>query len=711
MAEQTSNIKVNVDLKQAIADFELLDKNVEETKDSIIGLEAQILKLEKERANLDPKALNRLRDYNEAIAKTKQRLKEEKGDLKQLNAERSKAKKNVDELTKKNKDLEGATSMLDRATGGLISGFKAMKTAVGGAIKSLGKMKVALLASGIGLIVVTIGALVAAFKRSEEGQNKFAKLMGVIGAVTNQLLDGLATFGEAIINVITKPKEAWNSFVDAMKTGYEFIKAQVLDRLIGTFIIAQGKVEKAILKMRIAWKKFWGNDKAVKSLTKQLNKVEEKIQEGAKKIANANKQISDSYNSAKESIKGVIDETIREGKIAADIADQRAKADKIERKLIVERAEATRKVNELREKAARREDFSSEQRIEFLKEAGRVEEEIVNKQIDAAKIRLEQKQRENALGKTTKEDLDEVANLEAKLINLEGKRLRKQKAISAEITTNIREEKREKEEAIKEFTDKYVYLPGMGFVSRESWEKMKADGKAIEDKLKEFETRREDEAAETELQKLQLEEQRTLAELDRLNATEDQKLQVKKFYSDKYLEIDAKNKKQEENLDKQVAAAKLATAGQVFQLVGQIAKKGSKVGKIAAIGQTVISGIQSVQNAYATAQISPITAVNPGYPLQQAIIAGAFSAAQLAKLIATNPESPAAAGGLRPTEGGGNQPAVPQFNIVGQGGPSQLASALADQEQPPVQAYVVSQDVTTAQSLENNIISGATLGG
>ena len=82
MAEQTSNIKVNVDLKQAIADFELLDKNVEETKDSIISLEAQILKLEKERAALDPKALNRLRDYNEAIDKTKQRLKEEKGDLK-----------------------------------------------------------------------------------------------------------------------------------------------------------------------------------------------------------------------------------------------------------------------------------------------------------------------------------------------------------------------------------------------------------------------------------------------------------------------------------------------------------------------------------------------------------------------------------------------------------------------------------------------------
>ena len=55
--------------------------------------------------------------------------------------------------------------------------------------------------------------------------------------------------------------------------------------------------------------------------------------------------------------------------------------------------------------------------------------------------------------------------------------------------------------------------------------------------------------------------------------------------------------------------------------------------------------------------------------------------------------------------------AAPEFNIVGQGGASQLAASIAEQESEPVQAYVVSQDVTTAQSLENNIITGATLGG
>lgn len=55
-------------------------------------------------------------------------------------------------------------------------------------------------------------------------------------------------------------------------------------------------------------------------------------------------------------------------------------------------------------------------------------------------------------------------------------------------------------------------------------------------------------------------------------------------------------------------------------------------------------------------------------------------------------------------------PAAPQFNIVGAAPTTQLASAIGEQTQEPVQAYVVSQDVTTAQSLENNIIQGASLG-
>ena len=51
---------------------------------------------------------------------------------------------------------------------------------------------------------------------------------------------------------------------------------------------------------------------------------------------------------------------------------------------------------------------------------------------------------------------------------------------------------------------------------------------------------------------------------------------------------------------------------------------------------------------------------------------------------------------------------APDFNVVGQSGFNQVATALGQQNNTPIQAYVVSGDVTTAQALENNIIDTAT---
>jgi len=51
---------------------------------------------------------------------------------------------------------------------------------------------------------------------------------------------------------------------------------------------------------------------------------------------------------------------------------------------------------------------------------------------------------------------------------------------------------------------------------------------------------------------------------------------------------------------------------------------------------------------------------------------------------------------------------APAFNIVGQSDANQLADAFSSQ-QSPIKAYVVANDVTTAQSLDRNIIDSATL--
>ena len=65
-----------------------------------------------------------------------------------------------------------------------------------------------------------------------------------------------------------------------------------------------------------------------------------------------------------------------------------------------------------------------------------------------------------------------------------------------------------------------------------------------------------------------------------------------------------------------------------------------------------------------------------------------------------------------PSSGGGvpsapSQP--PAFNVVGASDTNQLATAIGSQQQKPVQAYVVSNDITTAQEMDRNIIDGASI--
>ena len=70
-------------------------------------------------------------------------------------------------------------------------------------------------------------------------------------------------------------------------------------------------------------------------------------------------------------------------------------------------------------------------------------------------------------------------------------------------------------------------------------------------------------------------------------------------------------------------------------------------------------------------------------------------------------------GGGSVTGGRGMTAAVPSipasFNIVGQGGTNQLAQSIGAQESQPIKAYVVASDVSTAQSMERNIVQSASI--
>ena len=200
------------------------------------------------------------------------------------------------------------------------------------------------------------------------------------------------------------------------------------------------------------------------------------------------------------------------------------------------------------------------------------------------------------------------------------------------------------------------------------------------------------------------------ARLKKINDDEWQRLQ--KQYDD------------ERDLEKQ----KIRDRAMVVDAISQFADAESGVGKALlivkqglALQETILDLKRLTFKAQETAGNSVLATTENvaqsskiGYPLNIITIAGAVAqgigimnsvkkAISSTKANVNIPETPNI-----------NSPAPsslpPEFNIVGSSGTNQLADAIGGQMQQPIQAFVVSGEVTTAQELDRNIIDDASIG-
>jgi len=139
------------------------------------------------------------------------------------------------------------------------------------------------------------------------------------------------------------------------------------------------------------------------------------------------------------------------------------------------------------------------------------------------------------------------------------------------------------------------------------------------------------------------------------------------------------------------------------------AEKAFNIQKKLSIAQAVVQGVESVVNAYATAQKSPLTALFPAYPAVAAGTAAAFAASQVA-LIKSQQYQAAGSGSANYDSGAGvpSQPA--NFNIVSSSGGNILVESIASQFEKPLKAYVVSGEVISGTELDRRRVRTATFG-
>ena len=345
MATVTKEYDLKISTKQAQANIDELNKSLELQETLIDDIEKELRQYQKELNKTSAKDLSKRQKLNDKIKQTKERLVDEKVALKQVNKDRKKANEVMKESEKNAADYSGVLGTIDSQTGGAISGFTNLTKTIGGATKGFGLMGKAIMATGLGALVLIVSSLGAAFTGSEEGQNKFAKIMSVIGALTGNLVDLLADLGDAIISAFENPVESLNSFVDLLKNN-------LITRFEGLLNLIPN-LGRAVEQL------FKGNfSEAGKIAADSVGQVVLGVESVTDTVANATK-----------AVKEFTAEQIKEGKAAAEVADMRAKADKIERALIVDRSKLESEIALLRLKSREEEKFSAAERKQALLDA------------------------------------------------------------------------------------------------------------------------------------------------------------------------------------------------------------------------------------------------------------------------------------------------------------------------------------------------------
>ena len=653
------------------------------------------------------------------LGNLKQQLKQAQGDVQDLSQDFVKTSNSVKDATKKTELLNDSVKSIKDTTSGAENGFKKIKTAAVG-------VGTALKAAGIGLIISSFVALKSAFEQNQEVATTFSAVMETISIVFNK------TVG-AVISAAKASYEATGGFNALAK-----VMGGLLNIVLAPLKLTFFSLKLGIQELQLAWEKSFFGDKdpkTIKELRKNIKATEKDIVEVGKNVVKSGKDI---YNNFGEAIGEVVDlgkRGIEEvSKISISAAYQQGKAlvnaknnaaiAAAQQSLLIEKYDMqAEKLRQIRDE----ERNSITERIKANNDLKAVLDNQEKAMLAQAALQVQAAQLEYNKAKTTENQvalLDAQANKVGVLAQIEGLR--------SEQLANDLALQREADELTKTRTESEITL---------AIEREKATNELIKDEEKKLQAQINTANKEKELQLSRLQEQidvyklGTQGRLDaeiayneakqgidlQIIAYEDQlavkKLENEKLASEKSIQL----AKEEKEKKAAILQQQLDLVKGSFQAFADVAalfagknKKAQKtafnIQKAANIASATIDTYTAATAAFKSAAGIPVVgAVLAPIAAAGAIAAGLMNIKKIAASKFEGGETTSASGGGGGGGGGATVPTMsaPQFNVVGQSGVNQLASL----NQQPIQAYVVSGQVTSQQALDRNRLANATLGG
>ncbi|KKL07500.1 hypothetical protein LCGC14_2585400, partial [marine sediment metagenome] len=278
------------------------------------------------------------------------------------------------------------------------------------------------------------------------------------GKATDQTSDSMLDMadGVGIAGVsVGALRKAFQGVTTVMKVGVTSLKSfkvALAATGIGLFVIAIGALAQH----------FTDSEKGANKLNKILTKVGIVFGNVTDIVGNFGKllfaaltgnfeEVKEAWAEIREGVTGFIEQTQIELEQGEAVANMEAELLIARREFIVEQQRAESIIADLRLKARMEEEFTSKQRLQFLRQARDIQDDVAKLETRIAKDELDIVRTRNSFSKSKTANLQEEAEAEANLFRIETQRLNKNRQVQRELIRVLAQMKRDQIELDADF--------------------------------------------------------------------------------------------------------------------------------------------------------------------------------------------------------------------------------------------------------------------
>ena len=627
-----------------------------------------------------------------------------------LEAKTDKALKGIDNVAESVKELNKTVTTGNKDTASGLKLVEKSSKLVGKGIKGIGT---ALKAAGIGLIIGLLGTLKELFQQNQ----KAVDLFNVVFETSANVVGQVVTAFTDIYDALTQSSEQFDALGKVM--------GGILSVVLTPFKMAFYGIILGMKAAQLAWEESFfgdGDPTKIKELNASIQETKNSMfdvavaaVDGVKAVVN---NIGEAISEVGEASKVVIKEL---GEVSVSAAIETAKANVELQKSAELGAARQGLIFEKFDRQAEKLRQIRDDETKSITERKKANDELLVKISKAEQGMLSQAKTQLALADANlKKDKD---NIEFKVAQIEAQK--ELAGIEAQIE-GIRSEQKSNalaldREAIELTNSKIESESNLSTAKKKFAAEQILDEQLRLEKLIEI----------NEAEKI-IEEERLQAIVDLANggtqAKIDAQIALDEFTNtnnEENFTLKVELAKKESELDKQKIKDKAA----VVDALSQFASAESGIGKALlivkqglALQETLMDlkritfkGAEAVGAAGVAVGQNVAESSKIGFPQNLITIAGAIAQgvgiiSSVKSAVSKTKASAGSAGASVPNIPTPAMPSLPPaFNVVGASDTNQLADAIGGQSQEPIRAYVVSGDVTSAQSMDRNIIDGASI--